>query len=186
VSFIWDKKRKYSERAGSWVDILSVVEKEQIDEALVEFFYRCNIPFNVIESNAFKDFIKTIRPAYEGLIPTAKQLGGCYLDKCYEKYKDLGKKLLDDAQFYSIVTDGWSNLGCEHIVNYIIIVPDSKPFFYKALDTSGIRQTSERIAQEIINVAEELGPSKLVSVFTDNASNMRGIYYFYIRGMGNN
>ena len=100
------------------------------------------------------------------------------MDKCYEKYKDLGKKLLDNAPFYSIVTDGWSNLRSEHLVNYIITVPNSKQFFYKALDTSGIRQTSERIAQEIINVAEELGPSKLVSVVTDNASNMRGIYLF--------
>ena len=173
-----DKKRRLPERAASWVDKLSAFQKEQIDKSLVEYIYRCNISFNSIESYAFKNFIKTIRPAYEGLIPTAKQLGGSYLDKCYEKYKDLGKKLLDNAPFYSIVTDGWSNLRSEHLVNYIIIVPNSKPFFYKALDTSGIRQTSERIAQEIINVAGELGPSKLVSVVTDNASNMRGIYLF--------
>ena len=54
------------------------------------------------------------------------------------------------------------------------------------MDTSGIKQTSERIAQEILNVAEELGTSKLVSVVTDNASNSRGILLLaYTRGMGN-
>jgi hypothetical protein len=83
VSFIWDKKRKYSERAESWVDKLTDFQKELIDKALEEFIYRCNISFNVIESNAFKNFIKTLRPAYQGLILTEKQLG-----KCYEKYKD--------------------------------------------------------------------------------------------------
>ena len=46
------------------------------------------------------------------------------------------------------------------------------------MDTSGIKQTSETIAKDILEVAEEIGPHKLVSVVTDNASNMRGNLLF--------
>ena len=58
-----DKKRRNPERATTWVDKLSAFQREKIDKSIVEYIYRCNISFNSIESNAFKNFIKTIRPA---------------------------------------------------------------------------------------------------------------------------
>lgn len=43
-----------------------------IDLALSKFFFSCNISFNVIESNLFKDFIKLLNPDYN--IPSRKKL----------------------------------------------------------------------------------------------------------------
>jgi hypothetical protein len=118
---------------STWVDKLSALQKEQIDQALVELFYRCNLPFNVIDSKAFEKFIQIIRFAYKEVMPKAKGLGGAYLDKCYNNYKALSKKVLEDAAFYSIVTDGWSNIRSEHLVNFIIIEPNIRPFFLNQL-----------------------------------------------------
>nr|CAH7719072.1 unnamed protein product [Callosobruchus chinensis] len=55
---------KKSRRITDYVDILREREDEKIDLALSKFIFGCNLPFRVVESPLFKDFIKTIRPAY--------------------------------------------------------------------------------------------------------------------------
>ena len=120
-----------------------------------------------------KSFIRAIRPAYASQIPNRKSLSGNLLDNAYEK---LNKKLacaLRDCKYYSIVTDGWSNVRFDHIVNFIIIIDGEKPLFYKSIDTSNVVQSSETIFADICDVIEELGSEKLVSVITDNANCMK-------------
>lgn len=41
-----------------------------IDLALAKFIFGCNISFNVVESNLFKDFIKLLNPDYK--VPSRK------------------------------------------------------------------------------------------------------------------
>ena len=40
---------------------------ELIDLALAKFFFGCNISFNVVESNLFREFIKLLNPDYKVL-----------------------------------------------------------------------------------------------------------------------
>ena len=40
----------------------------------------------------------------------------------------------------------------------------------------GISQTSERIAEDIVEVIEEIGNDKVVALVSDNASNMLGAW----------
>ena len=46
---------------------------------------------------------------------------------------------------------------------------------YKAMETTGINQTSEAIYQVLNKVIQEIGPEKVCSVVTDNASNMQEV-----------
>lgn len=39
-------------------------QKTRIDDTLVKFFYGCNIPFKLVESKLFLNFLNAIRPAY--------------------------------------------------------------------------------------------------------------------------
>lgn len=132
-------------------------QKEQIDTALSTLFYRCNLSFSIVESAAFKDFVNTIRPSYSKFLPSRKVLGGTMLDNAYLKYKEIGLHMIKSARMYSLVTDGWSNVRQEHLVNFIVIIPNQKPIFFKAVDTSGVVQSAENIAKQIIDVAEEIG-----------------------------
>jgi hypothetical protein len=61
-------------------------------------------------------------------------------------------------------------------VNYVLLIPGSKPFFLKSISTAGIPQTAERVANDILEVIRELGEGKCVAVVTDNAANMRGAW----------
>ena len=84
--------------------------------------------------------------------------------------------MITSCKSYSLVTDGWSNLRNDHLVNYVLLIPNQKPFFLKSISTAGMPQTADRVAKDIIDVIVDLGAKKCVSVVTDNASNMRGAW----------
>lgn len=46
---------------------MSYAEKAAIDSKLIKFVCGCNIPFDVLDSTHFKEFVKLLRPAYEHL-----------------------------------------------------------------------------------------------------------------------
>lgn len=110
---------------STFMDQLSIQDKELIDHKLAHLFYRCAIPFHIMDSRAFKDFLCTIRPAYGNSIslPSAKVLGGSLLSLNYNRMFETGIKMLNSTGYYSLATDGWSNQRNEHMVNFIIIVP---------------------------------------------------------------
>ena len=157
----------------TWVDKLTLQQKENYDTLLANLFYRTGIPFQVIDSFAMKEFIKAVRPAYVTQMPSRKSLSGHLLDKAYGILKQKFDTWMNESKFYSIVTNGWSNTRNDHIVNYIVIVPGKKPLFYKSIDTSNVPQTAENIAKELFEVIDELGSEKLLSVVSDNAICMK-------------
>jgi len=137
----------------SYVDRISQDESSEIKRLISRFVYRTGIPFRVVESNAFHELVKRLRPAfYKCVLPSAKTIAGSYLDFEYNRLKEIGYSYLKSATCYSITSDGWSNLNNEHMVNFIIHVPNQKPFFYKKVSTVGISQTAENVSSEIIKV----------------------------------
>ena len=59
--------------------------KNDIGTKLANFFYRTGISFRLVELEAFKDFVKSLKPSYASVIPNAKALSGSLLDKQYIK-----------------------------------------------------------------------------------------------------
>ena len=73
----------------------------------------------------------------------------------------------------AIATDGWSNIRNEHLVNFVLVLPNHSPILFKTIDTSGTSQTGEEIFRKIKEVILEIGAEKINAVVTDNAANMR-------------
>jgi hypothetical protein len=86
------------------------------------------------------------------------------------------KILVRKAKTVSIISDGWSNIRNDHLVNFVVVIPFTKPILFKAIDTSGISQTGECIYKDIKQVIDEIGPEKVSSVVTDNAANMQAAW----------
>ena len=61
-------------------------------------------------------------------------------------------------------------------MSYVALIPNRKPLYYGYRDTEGISQTSERIAEDILDMIDEIGKNKVVALVSDNASNMRGAW----------
>jgi hypothetical protein len=157
----------------------SITDKQKItyDKELSEFFFRCAIPFSVLDSSAFRKFVGSLRPSYGEVMPRSSSLSNTLLDNSYERYMQQAMEMIQDSNMYSLATDGWSNIRNDHLVNFVVLIPNKKPIFFKSIDTSAHSQTAEMVAADICEVIELLGPRKLVSVVTDNASNMQGMFY---------
>ena len=48
--------------------------KNDINTKLANFFYRTGISFRLVESEAVKDFVKSLNPSYASVIPNAEAL----------------------------------------------------------------------------------------------------------------
>lgn len=144
---------------------------------LANFFFRTGISFRVGESEVFKEFVRALNPAYADELPSAKVLAGSLLDKQHERCSKRIKGIIGESKNLTLTSDGWTNVRGDHLVNFSVKAPGHKPIFYKSLDTSGIRQTAEAIAEAIIAVIEEIGAERVVCVVTDNANVMKASWH---------
>lgn len=74
----------YPPKKISFKDSLANGEQKQLDAALANFIFGCNIPFSVIESDHFVEFVKRLRPAYAEKMPGRKMLSNSLLNRAYE------------------------------------------------------------------------------------------------------
>lgn len=85
-------------------------DHQQLDVELAKFFYGCNIPFSVAESDHFKTFIKLLRPSYQPPSPntlSARLLDTMYADLLYSNAKVIPSEttlLLEMSSLSNIVT----------------------------------------------------------------------------------
>jgi hypothetical protein len=71
----------------------------------------------------------------------------------------------------SLVSDGWTNVRREGIINYTL-VSRTDAIFIKSVHTNINRHNGEYIADGLLEVINQIGPDRIVAVTTDNASNM--------------
>ena len=155
---------------------LTQERKSEIDSKLANFFFRTGISLRLVESHAFKDLVNSLNPAYAASMPCAKTLSGSLLDQQFEKCSSRLEEIMSTSENLTLVSDGWTNVRGDHIVNFCIKAPNQKPFFYDSVNTSGVRQNSQAVASEIVNVIEQLGSEKFSSVITDNAPVMKAAW----------
>ncbi|KAI3655195.1 hypothetical protein MP638_004560, partial [Amoeboaphelidium occidentale] len=129
--------------------VLTTGLRDALVDAIARFVYRTGIPFRVVTSESFKDIFQLLYPPLVAYLPSEKVLSGSALNKRYLALKEQAQSMLNSAQMYSIVTDGWSNIRNEHL---------------------------DEVAEQILRVIDEIGSKKCVSVVTDNASVMKAAW----------
>ncbi|XP_064475765.1 uncharacterized protein LOC135389662 [Ornithodoros turicata] len=152
-----------------FVDRMSPTDQQRIDAALAKALYSSNTPFAVVENEYWRELFNLVRPSYA--LPSRYLLSGPLLDAEFQRQRIHVEELLKSASYLTLLTEGWTNIRGESIVNFIVATPE--PLFYKCVDTGDNRHTATYISSEIRAVIESLGSSKVVAVVTDNASNMK-------------
>ncbi|XP_065318646.1 uncharacterized protein LOC135926645 [Gordionus sp. m RMFG-2023] len=155
-----------------FIDRINPKEKNELDQLFAKAVYASNLPFHITENPYIQEFFKKIRPIYT--LPRRRQLAGYLLDKASGDMEVRVADIIDKAPYLSIVSDGWSNIRNESIINFMVMTP--VPVFYKFLNTEENRHTADYIAQEFKNVIHELNPVKVYSLVTDNAANMKAAW----------
>ncbi|XP_065315124.1 uncharacterized protein LOC135924008 [Gordionus sp. m RMFG-2023] len=150
-------------------DTITEQNQTQLDSALALAIFMSNCPFNLVENKYFNNFLKLMRPAYK--IPSRHAISKTLLDFEYIKVKNIINNKFNNLKDFTLISDGWTNIRGESIINFIIMTPE--PIFFKSIDTGSCAHTGEYIASELIKVIEEIGCQKFISLVTDNAKNMK-------------
>ena len=165
-------KEQYSEpknKEQETSEIDDKINKKETDIKLARAFYASGIPLAVIENPFFVQALHQINPEYNP--PSRKVLSTRLLEREYKQISIDVKKLVKNANYICLTSDGWTNIHQEPIINFTVTTP--QPIFWKALETKEISHTGDYIAQQFEIVIEEIGMSKIAAVITDNASNMK-------------
>ena len=124
-------------------------------------------------SPSFIEFVKALRPGW--ITPDRRALAGRLLNEAVENITNqVTSKIASSLSPLALVTDGWTNIRRESIMNFIVHTP--KPYYHSSISTGVNSHTSVYIATEISRVIESLGVEKVGSVITDNASNMKAAW----------
>jgi Protein of unknown function (DUF 659) len=115
------------------------------------------------------DAVGLLRPE-KNLLPDRKKLSSSLLDSCYAEVKEKSIKLLSSSSSaVCLVTDGWSNIRNDPIVNYMAVSP-TVSLFLESVSTGQQAHTGEWIAADIERVMSKHTDSMLSGAVTDNTS----------------
>lgn len=146
---------------------------DDIDIALGMFIYGCNIPFNVVESKYFKEFVAVLNTSYK--LPNRKTFSNTILDKVHDKVETERLKNLKGSEG-TLLIDGWKNSSTNtKLVVCSIHNVNECPQFLESYDVSTVSETGLELAnivKDAINVAKEKYETTITAVVSDNASNM--------------
>lgn len=120
---------KYDGGSHSVKGMFNMATREDTDTKVARFFYGCGISFNVARSPLWIDAVKAINESPRGYrAPGSEKIRTTLLDK--EKTNVEGKLMIvkQDWPLYgvSIVSDGWSNIRSQPLLN-VLAVCGGKP-----------------------------------------------------------
>ncbi|KAL2901126.1 Zinc finger BED domain-containing protein 1 [Bienertia sinuspersici] len=153
----------------------ATVERHQCDVAIVRFLCANGVPFNVLRSPEFGSMVDTLKHAPKDYKPlSADKARTSVLD---EVKRDVEKELAPikdtwGTQGMSIVSDGWTNVKHQPLINVVASNSRGSMFLY-AEDFSGVEKTGKAIADFLLTSIDEVGPSNVLQVVTDNAANCK-------------
>lgn len=164
--------KKKTNKMDSFIDKISKAEIDEVNDKLSNFFFGCNIPLQVVESDHFKKFVESLRPSYK--LPGRKLLSTTLLDRSYQKCKDTASAFISDESV--LLIDGWKNTS-SNAKTVVSMIHNAKggQAFVDAWDLTGESETGDKLA-EIVNKSAEIAMrmynTTIYAVVSDNAAAM--------------
>jgi hypothetical protein len=148
---------------------------KELHLAATEWIVLDSLPFNMLQGEGFKRFIKKIDPKFR--IPNNKTIKNIIADK-YSIQKTKIKKLINDTCVTAtITTDLWTSRSKEGYIGVTChwLSPNFEPIdILLAIERMTYPHTNEIILNYLKNLVEEFELSnKIICGVTDNGSNMQ-------------
>ncbi|XP_047063500.1 uncharacterized protein LOC124671117 [Lolium rigidum] len=154
---------------------LNIESKDVLGQAWAKFFQANDIAGRKANCPYFRAAMKITQNLGPAPIPTGKEIDGIYLDKNYEEAGEWLKMFKQDWKTYGVtgMCDSWTGPTGMSLINFMVYC-NTRLFFHKSIDDSGLTQNSEFLYKEIKRVVvEEIGHENVVQIVTDNGSNYK-------------
>lgn len=156
----------------SFMDKINKTDQEKGNELIARAIYASGTPLSIVENPFWLEFFHFLRPVWK--IPTRYEVSTPLLQTEYERVYSKVNTTIASAESVAMMSDGWSNLKNEPIINIVLTTPT--PVLYKIIETGKESHTGEYMASEMDSVIKEVGPQKVFGVVTDNAANMKAAW----------
>lgn len=134
-----------------------------------------SLPFNVLQGEGFKKFIKKLDPKFR--VPNNKTIKNIIADKYSIQKTQIKNLIKDTCVTATITTDLWTSRSKEGYIGVTChwLSPKFEPIdILLAIERIQYPHTNEIILDYLKNLVEEFGLSdKIICGVTDNGSNMR-------------
>lgn len=158
-----------------WIDTVTPNENKELNQQLADLIFSVGLPFSLVEHPKFIAFLHRLRPSYKAAHRTL--LATRLLDNAY---KDL--RVQFDAQVIAsphgnarltLISDGWTNIRGESIINYMLVRPDGAAYFHSSEPAGLSLHTGEFLAQQMTAVINDVGPHHINAICCDSAANQQ-------------
>ncbi|CAG8767386.1 2965_t:CDS:1 [Racocetra persica] len=122
---------------------------------LLEGIIEGGAPLSLVDACKFKEFVYSINNWYH--VPARKQLSTNILNDVYKNVQTSIQQFINMSNWITIMTDGWTNIRQDHLVNFIAIGKDRRSELIKIKDTLGESQTSITIFKDLEEVLMQIG-----------------------------
>jgi hypothetical protein len=157
---------------GPMDKIFQQERRDELDLTIGFFFYLNFISFIVARSPLFIEMCRGLTqgaparympPSSERLRTTLLVKAKRQVDKMLEPIKATWP-----SSSVSIVLDGWTNVACHPLINFMVSSLNG-PVFLKAMDALGKYKDAHYMGELFIKVTEDVGVDSCVQIITDNA-----------------
>lgn len=146
-----------------------------IDQQVLRMIVKEYYPFSIVEDKEFGKLLKMLNPGYD--LPSRKTLSTSLLSVLYnETYDKVKSDIVENGNFVSITTDGWTSVKNESYIAVTTHFIDNdcklKSYLLSCFMYSE-SHTSDNLKNELLRVIKEWGLEHRVSACTsDNAPNI--------------
>ncbi|XP_059663870.1 uncharacterized protein LOC132309596 [Cornus florida] len=154
-------------------ETIKKMDKSEVDKKLAKHIILNNISFNVVQTQSFIDFVKSVAefgstyklPSYSTLrtklIPDSKTEVEAYIGNVKKTWVATGCTLMSDI---------WSDMKQRAFINIIAYSPGGVVFM-NSFEISKDTKIGVYLKDIMSSVIEDIGPNHVVQFITDNASN---------------
>lgn len=160
---------------GSLENAFVKMDRDQVDLMVLRGLCANGIPLNVLRNPQFHEMITAVNKGPVGYKPPSyERARTSLLDECKRNVENdmANVKATWFTHGVSIVSDGWTNVKHEPLINIIAANSRGSMFLY-ADNFMGIEKTGIVIGEYLMKAIEEVGPSNVLQVVTDNAANCK-------------
>ncbi|XP_004299161.1 PREDICTED: uncharacterized protein LOC101293587 [Fragaria vesca subsp. vesca] len=171
-----DTSKKRKEVGGSLEKSFNNGAREQLDGEIARMFYTGGLSFNLAKNPHYiRAFNRACAypiagyrpPNYNALRTTLLEKERNHIERLLEPIKLTWKQ-----KGVSVCSDGWSDTQRRPLIN-VMAACESGPMFLRAENCEGESKDKHFISDLLIESILEIGPTHVVQVITDNASNCK-------------
>ncbi|KAI2504912.1 transposase [Fragilaria crotonensis] len=101
---------------------LTPINQAAFQEEIAMYFYMCAMPFSRMEEPHLLRSLQKLRPDVK--LPSRKDLSGRLLQSVHKKVKSKVDAWLKRDHFACVISDAWSNIRNESVINYMLVSGD--------------------------------------------------------------